>query len=160
MENNELNTLDSELLSRETAKRRRDLLPWWIKVFLWIFLVFGIIAPAGVVLGLMDLSFQLSIYGLTTSDPLSIPGLFLTAVFILKGVLALGLWSEKDWAIKLGMVDAILGIAVCVFTMVIYPLLYNESGFHVTFRIELAVLILFLITLNKIKNDWEKIAIE
>jgi hypothetical protein len=160
MENNEINTLDSDLLSRETVKRRRSLLPWWIKLFLWIFLVFGIIAPAGVVLGLMDIPFQLSLYGLTTSDPLSAIGLFLTAVFLLKGILAVGLWSEKDWAINLGMFDAILGIGVCVFMMVIYPFMFTENGFKVTFRLEIVLLILFLIKLNKIKGDWEKLSME
>lgn len=158
MENNELNTLDSDLLSRENVKRRRSLLPWWIKVFLWIFMVFAIIAPAGIVLGLMEVPFQLSLYGLTTNDPLSMVGLFLTAVFLLKGIVAVGLWSEKDWAINLGMVDAVLGIAVCVFMMIIYPLI-NNTGFQVTFRLEIVLLILFLIKLSKIKNDWEKLAV-
>ena len=159
MENNELNTLDSELMSRETLKRRRDLLPLWVKIVLLIFLIFAIIAPAGIVLSLMDVPFQLSIYGLTTNDPLSMEGLFLTAVFLLKGILAVGFWTEKDWAINLGMVDAILGIAICVFTMVIYPFLNIESGFQLTFRLELIILILFQIRLNKIKSDWEKLAI-
>ena len=55
--------------------RRRDLIPLWIKVFIWIFLVFGCFVPVGIVLGFLGLSFDLSLYGLETTQPFTVTGI-------------------------------------------------------------------------------------
>ena len=86
-----------------SALRRRDLLPLWIKIFIWIFLIFGTILPVILILGIIGINFNLSLYGLETTQPLSLIGLLITILFALKGIVAFGLWMEKEWAIK--MVD-------------------------------------------------------
>ncbi len=144
-------------LEDNIAKRRRKLLPWWIKTFIWIFLVFGAIATIGLIIGLLGFNFQLSLYGIDTYEPLSLIGLGLMGIFIFKGVTAFALWTEKDWAIKSGQIDAILGIAICFFMMFINPFIDNEQGFSMSFRLEFALLIPFLIKLGKIEKEWMKI---
>lgn len=79
-------------------------------------------------------------------------GLFLVAIILFKAFTAFSLWFEKDYAIKLGKVDTILGIAICMASMVVIPYLQENSGF--TIRLEIALLIPFYIKLNKIEEEW------
>lgn len=135
-------------------KRRRALLPTWIKVFTWIFMIIGAFVPIVFLIGLFGSNAQLSLYGLETNNLLSPLGLFLTFLFILKGFTALSLWTEKDWAVNLAILDAIMGIAVCFAVMFIIPMLMQGSGFRVNFRLELVLLIPYLLKLQKIKFAW------
>jgi len=121
------------------------------KSFSWIFIVLGAIAPFAFVAGLMGFSFQTSLYGLESNSPTSVLGICLIALFFIKGVTAFGLLKEKDWAIKLGIADAITGIAICVGVMV-YQAIYFSS---VSIRLELIALIPYFIKLKAIKNTWE-----
>ena len=74
------------------ALRRRDLLPMWIKVFIWIFLIFGAIMPIGILFALLNFQFQLSLYGIETNYPRSTEGIFLMTLFAYKFLVAYGLW--------------------------------------------------------------------
>lgn len=143
--------LDEDL--SQNRERRRKLLPIWIKVFLWIFLVSGVIAPLGLILGFMGIYFNMGLYGLETTDPLSVTGLVITLMFTLKGAVSFGLWTEKDWAINLAIIDAILGILACAFVMFALP--YMASGFQSPWRLELLLLIPYLVKMQKIRNEWE-----
>ncbi len=131
---------------------RKKLLPWWIKVFSWIFLVCGVIAPVTLIAGLVGYSIDLSIYGLTTTDPTSLIGILIIVIFTLKGIVSFGFLQQKDWAVKLGIVDAILGTAICIMLMS-YSLLNSEMRF--SFRLELILLTPYFIRLLKIKSAWE-----
>ena len=62
---------------------RRKLLPWWIKIFCWIFMIMGVGAIGALIASPFIPSFQLSIYGFETSTPLSGIGLFIIAILIL-----------------------------------------------------------------------------
>jgi hypothetical protein len=155
MEQNELLDANLDNNTREPMHgRRRDLLPKWIKVFTWFFLFLGIIAPLGLFAGLLNVPFQVSLYGLSTHNPLSLLGVFLTLLFLFKGIVAFGLWTEKDWAIQLGEIDAFLGITICVLTMLFLPLLNTKNGCKLDFRIELLVLVPYYLKLRQIKFDW------
>lgn len=145
----------TESLFQENIKTRKELLPWWIKVFSWIFIVFGTIAPVGFVLGLLGYNFSLTIYGLITNDPLSVLGIFIILVFAFKGITAFCFLFQKDLAIIFGTIDAIAGIIICCIVM-IYPFI-NPNGFiRLNFRLELLLLVPYLIRLGKIKGDWAK----
>ncbi len=154
METTQPDVLTESLLQLKT-KRRKDLLPWWIKVFIWIFLIFGAIAPLGFLLGILGYKFEISLYGFETNEPVSIIGTSMILIFLFKGFTAYSLLKEKNWAIILGIMDAIIGIALCSFAM-LYPLFYPEAGVSLTFRLELVLLIPYLLKLLKIKPDWEK----
>ncbi len=138
-----------------TTERRRKLLATWIKVFIWLFMIFGAIAPIGLVLGVFGMTFDLSIYGLQTMYPLSILGLLIIALFAIKGAVSFGLWTEKDWAVKLAIFDAIIGIVICSFVMIVLPFFSENNGFSLNLRLELFFLIPYLITIKNIKKDWE-----
>lgn len=143
--------LDDELLPK--VLRRRKLLPTWIKIFLWIFMVFGIVAPIGLVLGLLGFDFNIALYGLETTRALSVIGMLIIALLAIKGAVSYGLWTEKDWAVKLAIADAIIGIVVCVLVMLVPPFLAGNNGF--SFRLELLVLMPYLLKMQKIKTNWE-----
>jgi hypothetical protein len=115
------------------------------------------ISPIAFILGLFGIQFQISFYGFTTSNPLSYVGLCLIGIFVFKGIVALGLWTEKDWAIILGQIDAVLGIIICIFNMFIYPFINNHTGFGFSIRLELLLLIPFPIKLWNIKIDWQEL---
>ena len=135
--------------------RRRALLPWWIKVFVWIFMLFGILVPPVIVMGIMGYHFELALYGIETTDPHSLAGLAVTLIFMIKGAVAFGLWTEQDWAVDLGIVDASIGIVVCSLFMLVFPFLNSTNGLHINIRLEILILIPYLIKMIKIKQDWK-----
>ena len=139
-------------LVQENGILRKRMLPLWIKIFTWIFLIISAIAPIVFVLGLMGFTAQLALYGLETNEPLSTIGILITALFIIKGITAFGLLKEKDWAIKIGIADAIIGIVICTLVM-LYPIINSDSKFSL--RIELVALVPYLLKLLKIKTQWE-----
>lgn len=148
-------------------KRRRDLLPGWMKFFVWIFML---MAPLAVVSAVIFLFWDIigrpfefwvisesAIYGMETSDLISPLGIFINILFIFKGCTAFTMWTEKNIAIKLGLIDAILGIAICLAVMLVYPILNSEDGSgNFEFRIEILFLIPYLIKCLKIRKAWEQ----
>ena len=146
--------LDGNFSANQHEERRRKLLPGWIKFFIWIFMIFGVMAIVCLSLGILGFNMDLSLYGLESYHPLSITGLIIIFLGIFKGTTAFSLWTEKDWAIKIAIVDAVIGIAICIFTMVT-----NESETYLfNFRLELIVFIPYLIQLFKIRQPWDKLA--
>ena len=135
------------------TKRRRDLLPTWIKVFCWFFMFFGIAAAFCFILGLFGYKPELEFYGFKTNEVFSINGLLVISIGILKGITAYALWFEKDYAVILAKIDAYFGIVLCGISMLILPFFANE--FILNVRLELALLIPFLLKMNKIENQWE-----
>lgn len=156
MENSNADILDANFGAPQL--KRRQMLPWWIKTFIWIFIFFGALTPIGIILGLIGINFQLSLYGLETTEPVSAIGVTITLLFLFKAFAAFGLWTEKNWAVVLAEVDAIIGIVVCAFIMIAYPLVDEDPGFNISLRFELILLIPYLIKLGRIKTAWSKIA--
>lgn len=138
-----------------TSQRRRALLPTWIKVFTWIFLIFGILAPISLILGVAGYQFNLSLYGLDTMEPITLIGILIISLFALKGTVAFGLWTEKTWAVNLAIIDAIIGIVICIILTFAGPLMVaGEGHIRFNFRLELLFLIPYLLKMRKIKPDW------
>ena len=81
-------------------------------------------------------STNLSLYGLETNYPFSLTGIFLILIFSFKGLVAFSLWTEKAWAIKLAIADAVIGIVVCTVMMFIIPSIESDSSFNLTLRLE------------------------
>lgn len=148
------NLLDDVIQENFRPVRRRALLPWWMKVFIWIFMVAGALSIAVFVAGLLGWHAELSLYGLTSYDALSFTGIVISILFFIKGLVAYGLWAEKDWAINLGYVDAIAGILFCLYMMLGVRFFHPDAGF--TFRLELLLLIPYLIKLRQLHPEWDK----
>lgn len=131
------------------------LLPWWIKFFCWLFMIFGLLSFVCLILGVTNIKPDLVLYGFETNESFSLIGLMVISIGLLKGYTAFALWFEKDIAIKIGKIDAVIGILLCVIAMLLLPFIQENSV--ITIRLELILLIPFLIKLNKIQRQWENI---
>jgi len=147
------NLLDDIALEQQTAPRRRGLLPIWIRIFIWIFMVLGAFSIPVFVLGLLGFNTDLQLYGYSANEALSVAGIFLLLLFLLKGVVAYALWFEKDWAISLGLIDAGIGIVICLLSTFGITFIPGQAG-SFTFRIELIFLVPYLIKLSKMNREW------
>ncbi|MEO6837047.1 MAG: hypothetical protein ABI261_02785 [Ginsengibacter sp.] len=133
---------------------RRALLPWWMKFFCWFFMIFGVAAIGCLLLGLFGIPENLALYGFESNQQFSLTGIIILVVAIFKGITAFSLWFEKDYAIILGTIDAITGIILCVVFMTVLPLAI--ANFHATIRLELILLIPYIIKLQKIQPEWHQ----
>lgn len=150
---NQTDLLDGDLLHL-AIKTRKKLVPLWIKIFSWIFIVFSFLVPVAILFAIMGSNFSMSLYALETNDPFSITGICLILVYIFKGIVAYNILKEKDLAIKLAIIDAVAGIFICVLVMLLPDLLPEGNG-NFSFRLELLFLIPYLVKMLKIKPEWE-----
>jgi len=146
-----IDIINTDLNFPNKSGRRRDLLPWWIKTFIWIFLVFAAIIPVGIIMGLLKFNFQISLLGLSTYQPISLTGLVLIILFAFKGIIALGLWQEKKWAVGVAKIDAIISALVCLGVMG-YAIF--GPGHSFSFRLELLVIFPYYYKMNQIQYEW------
>jgi hypothetical protein len=130
---------------------RRSLLPLWMKIFCWLFMVMGALGALNPFTGLLGYSFEVSIFGMESESAFSLMGILATIVFLFKGYTAYSLWFEKDNAIMLGKIDAVAGIIICIIMMAVSPML-TEGTF--SFRFELIFLIPYYQKLSKIEYSW------
>ncbi|HWJ29015.1 MAG TPA: hypothetical protein VNS32_20900 [Flavisolibacter sp.] len=126
----------------------------WIKIFTWFFMIAGGMIPIIFLIGLTGTPVQLALYGLQTDQAFSLYGIIISVLFAFKGIAAFGLWMEKDWGINMAIADAFIGILVCSFIMLILPIM--NTGYQFVFRLELVLLIPYLLKLHKIKLQWLK----
>ncbi len=133
---------------------RLELLPLWIRVFTWIFIVAGLLAAIALILSRLNLQIDLNIYGIKSSEPRSHLGLLIITLFLLKAVVGYALWTGATWAINLGIVDGVLGVAICIFLGFIAPFIADKSPLEIEFRLELLLLIPYLIFLFKTRRTW------
>ncbi|MBC5834454.1 hypothetical protein G6N05_07275 [Flavobacterium sp. F372] len=131
---------------------RRALLPVWIKVFCWLFMIMGVAGIACFLIGIFGGTADLSLYGFETNKPVSLLGSLIIALMSFKAFTAYSLWFEKDNAIQLGKIDAIAGIIICFISMVVIPIFVENAG--VTLRLELILLLPFYYKLEAIKKAW------
>ncbi|MDR6462437.1 hypothetical protein [Chryseobacterium sediminis] len=135
--------------------RRRSLLPTWIKVFLWIFLIGGALSAIFLMAGSLLTNISLSVYGINANHPYSMTGLLICFLFLFKGIVAYGLWFEEKWAVQAAIVDAVIGIAICLIMMAIIPFVNPTISF--TLRLELIPLYFYLKKMQSIKKTWESL---
>ncbi|WP_298716482.1 hypothetical protein [Chitinophaga sp.] len=129
---------------------RRQLLPLWIKIFSWIFVFVGLLSLLCLFLAALGVPVSLSVFGLETTDGLSPTGLIVISMFLLKAIVSIGLLGMQKWAVELALADAVLGIIVCLTTMVA-----GVWDGNLTIRLELVLLGLYLWKMLKIRNDWK-----
>lgn len=149
---------ESDILLEDALNlaRRRPMIPMWIKVFIWLFMIMGVISVVGFAIGGIisllggALTFNLAMFGLETTSPLSPTGIILFFLFALKGTAAYMLWTEKKNAVNVAIFDAIVGLVVCSVVM-FFPEL-RTGGF--SFRGEIILLIPYLIKLVSIRTAW------
>lgn len=128
---------------------KRKLLPWWIKFFCWIFMITGFLSILIILLTIVGIKPELALYGFDAQQG-SFIMLLIYFTFLFNGLVAYMLWTGKKLAIRIGLINAIWGILLCLISMI---LSYYNSDFKI--RLELVLLILFFIKIKKIKSQWE-----
>ena len=139
-------------LNEDLIAYRKSLVPTWMRVFGWLFLVFGLLVP------IMELTAaatgtdgEFSLYGLEFVGSVISPlPLFILALFAAHGICAYGLLFGKQWGVASCIVLGYLSALICVLTTIF------GDGFNI--RLELLVLIPYLMKLHKIKWDWTESA--
>lgn len=137
--------------------RRRELLPLWIKIFTWLFMLMGIAVPFALVFGALGETFDLSIYGLDTNQPFSLLGILVLSLISFKAITALSLWLEKDFATDLAKIDSYIGFVICLLMMLVYPFFDNHDGFSLQIRIEIILIYFFFKKIDQIEYKWAKV---
>jgi hypothetical protein len=149
------NLLDDIASEQQTFSRRRVLIPTWIKIFIWIFLILGAFSIPVFIFGLLGGNTNLQLYGYSASDSLSAIGIALFLLFLLKGIVAYALWFEKDWAINLGLIDAAIGIVICITSMFGISFMPGHPG-SFNFKLEIVFLVPYLIKLSRMDAQWRR----
>lgn len=140
------------------ARPRKKMLPSWIKFFAWMFLVMGIVAPIVIVMGLMGWPATISLFGFSTNEPFSFTGIVLTLVYILKAATGYGLVTQKNWAVKLALVDGIISLLLCILHLLGGGAVSTEASGSFTFNrinLEIVIIIPYIYKMWKIKDEWE-----
>ncbi len=140
------------------ARPRKKMLPWWIKFFAWVFLVFGLIIPIILIIGLAGGQANIGLFGIGTRVPLSLAGIGLMLVYLLKAVTAYGLITQKDWAVKLALIDGIISLLLYLVKMFSGLLLTTYTSGASTFHslsLEIVIVIPYIYKMWKIKDEWE-----
>lgn len=132
--------------------RRRKLLPWWIRFFSWVFMIFGGLGILTYSIALFGFNINLSIYGLVSNEPLSLIGLMIISIILLKGWAGFALFFEKDNGPLIGKIAGLVGLFICIASMVFLP--FQQGNFTYNIRIEILFLLPFLIRLNRIHKKW------
>lgn len=129
---------------------RKELIPLWIKIFGWLFIVFGaLVTLIAAYSAVTRTAAEFALYGLTVSGSIYNPvALFVAFLIMAHGVCAFGLLFGKSWGVISCMVLGYISIAVCIVSMFI------GEGF--TIRLEIAFLIPYLIKLHKIRDQWSQ----
>ncbi len=134
------------------TKKKRDLLPIWIKIFIWIFLIMSAIIPIAIIFAFLGYPSIITIYGFRSYTVFSPIGFIISCLILYKGIISYGLWFEKKWAVKHAIIDGIIGILACIVSMTI-PLVTNY-GILFSYRLELIALVPYLFKMYWIKNEW------
>ncbi|WP_332452755.1 hypothetical protein [Chryseobacterium aquaticum] len=144
-----------EFEKKDNLARRRSLLPIWIKIFTWLFLIGGAVAIGILICGFFLTNINLEIYGIQASHPYTLTGFSISILLIYKGFVAYRLWFQEKWAPRAAIIDGIMGIAICIIMMIIIP--FTHSNINFTIRLELIPLYFYLQKMQKIKPIWKNI---
>lgn len=131
-----------------SSVRRKDLIPLWIKIFGWLFLVGAVLTPIIFLYSFLTVQpISLAMFGLEYYGPATNPfaGLMF-AIFVFLGVTAFGLLFERDWGVNACLANGYIGLAICVFVFI-------ASGFT-SIRLEPVVHFFYLHRLHKIRKPW------
>jgi len=141
--------IDSSVI--DVVSRRKKLVPLWIKVFGWIFIVMGVVAPLGFIFSLLTgQASNFSLLGLQNNgSEISLMGVVIITLFVSFGISAYGLLFGRDWGLKAALATGYIGLAVSVFVMASV----FATGVY-TFRLEPLIQIPYLIKLHKIRQKW------
>ena len=130
-------------------------IPKWLKYFSFLFAIIGLLIPIIIILNVIDIRPQLAIYGLGSNSIFNGIGIIILLVFTIKAIVSYGILRKEKWAFKLALFDAILGIVICILKFGLIDILKDKSNINFEFRLELLILIPYLIYIARNKSNWE-----
>ena len=131
--------------------KRKEILPVWIQLFSWFFLLFAI-SPIFFIFGLfVEGNYHIGGFGLdyNGSHTRNIVPLLITSLLTMASVVAYGLLWGKNWAIHLGIAYSILALIASLSSTTIQ--LVNGN---IRFNLEWVLIIPFVITLLRKRKEW------
>ncbi|MGA4606301.1 hypothetical protein [Pseudoalteromonas maricaloris] len=137
------------LENRETGTSKKEyrkaLVPTWIKVFGWIFIVMGALVPFFYLTSLFfGFSASYMMFGLEYEGPaFALMPLSISTIILINGICAYGLLFGKEWGLNACLVFGYIGLFITIATMFI--------GSGLVIRLEPIIQIPYLIKLHKIK---------
>jgi hypothetical protein len=90
--------------------RRRSLLPLWIKIFLWFFLIGGSFAVIFLMIAPFLSNISLSLYGINASHPYTLPGIIVTFCLYSKELLPTDFGLNRNGLHKLQLLTPLLAL--------------------------------------------------
>ncbi len=141
-------------LMQSTKQYRKNLVPKWIKFFGWLFIVVGSLVPfVGIFSAISGIEGEFSFYGLQEKGSvLAFVPLLIIALFVAHAICAYGLLFGKSWGVISCLTLAYISTAICIFTM-----FSVGSG---SIRLELLLLIPYIIKLHKIRKIWTSMPLD
>ena len=135
----------------DAPRTRKQLVPLWIKIFGWIFIVMGAVMPLlAIVAAVTGQPVSLELFGIQyRGSPWHPMALLMAGLFLSLAVAAYGLLFGKPWGVDACMVTGFGGVAICLGTTV-----YSLFQGSLNLRLELLVQVLYLMRLGKIKPLW------
>ncbi len=141
-------------LGNDKPQTRRSLIPLWIKIFGWLFIVMGTLVPF-IYIGSLIFGYTSSytIFGLEyEGNATAFMPLIISIVMFINGLCAFGLLFGKDWGLSACIVFGYVGVALCLGTM-LFEVFFHSNG-NLVIRLELIFQIPYLIKLHKLKAHW------
>lgn len=144
-----LNEMDVKL---DKVAKRKALIPVWIKVFGWLFIVMGAVAPL-FYFGSLVFGFSVSyaVFGLEyEGSALAVMPSLIALLILVSGICAYGLLFGEGWGLNACIIFGYVGLALTIGSMVFGSAFTDD----IIIRFEPLVQIPYLVKLHKIKPSW------
>lgn len=135
-------------MPENAIKKRKEILPRWIRFFAWLHLLSFTAIPVFIIGLFGEASLQAFGMGYSGSS-FQIKAIWLTILCTMAGLTAVGILWGKDWAIKLGLPYAILAL---ITSLVGFFQSFEGGGFSIP--IDPFLLIPLISVLNKKYDEW------
>jgi hypothetical protein len=144
--------LNEQEASIDKPEIRKSLIPLWIKIFGWLFIVMGALVPFFYIGSLIfGFSSSYTMFGLEyKGNAWALMPLVIAAVIFVNGLCAYGLLFGKDWGLNACIVFGYIGLASTVGTMV-FEMIFSGS---MMIRLDPIIQIPYLVKLHRLKAHW------
>lgn len=135
-------------------KKKWQLLSNWYKTIILLYAFLSPIAFITICLSFFTKNIPLSLYGISSSSQFSSTGLFILSLILVKAVVGCSFIIGHNKAPIIGLIDSAVGIICCLFIGFIFPFFNQKESIDIVFRVELLILIPFLLKSFKIRKSW------
>ena len=138
--------------NNDKSLARKALIPLWIKIFGWLFIVMGALVPFLYICSLIfGFSASYTMFGLEyEGNAKALMPLVISTVILINGLCAYGLLFGKDWGLTACIVFGYIGLLLTLGTM-LFEMIFSGS---MMIRLEPIIQIPYLVKLHKLKAHW------